>query len=236
MATTTIMARVPTSFGTDTGAGTGNAAGVPVISVVLDASITEMHTLANTVTDHPVEQGSNVTDHSRPEPDRVQLDCLVSNTPLSQQQQTRAIQAQGGLTFQSTAAAPTKIGAVDGRAQTVYGQLRQLRDNGILCKVVTQLRTYDSMAIESIGAPRDSKTFDALRFSIQFKQVRVVQNKLTRVAVAKDLRVGSKVKTGNQTPSTTDVETSAAAKIFDGAKDKTGFIGKVAGGLGALVQ
>ncbi len=52
-----------------------------VYSLTLDASVLEVHTGSNTVTDHPVELGSNIADHSRPDPDQLQLDARISNAP-----------------------------------------------------------------------------------------------------------------------------------------------------------
>ena len=50
--------------------------------IVIDASITETHVLENEITDHPVEQGANISDHSRPLPDSFTMECVVSNTPI----------------------------------------------------------------------------------------------------------------------------------------------------------
>lgn len=50
-------------------------------TLTLDASVHEMHTGTSTVTDHPVERGSNVADHIRPDPDEVTIEGVISNTP-----------------------------------------------------------------------------------------------------------------------------------------------------------
>ena len=34
-----------------------------------------------TITDHPVEQGSNITDHARDEPERLSIEGIVSTVP-----------------------------------------------------------------------------------------------------------------------------------------------------------
>lgn len=52
-----------------------------VYTLTLDASVRETHTSASTVTDHPVERGSNVADHIRPDPDELSIDGVISNTP-----------------------------------------------------------------------------------------------------------------------------------------------------------
>ncbi len=47
----------------------------------IDATVGETHDYVNTVTDHPVEIGSPVTDHVRPEPIRLTLSGVISNAP-----------------------------------------------------------------------------------------------------------------------------------------------------------
>jgi hypothetical protein len=228
VAAVTVLTRPKiTSIATDQSADTGNASTVPVVTVELDASVTETHSLANTVTDHPVEDGVNVSDHSRPEPDALTIEGIVSNTPFSTSTQTRAVNS-GSVTFDTTSEANVPRDQ-PGYAEEAYRKLRQLRDEGVLCTVVTTLRTYTSMAITSVSVPRDSKTYDALRFSITFKRVVVVKNKLTRTRVSRDSRAGDKTKTGNQATKNTEVEKSRLAAAVDGAAGKDGFLGKTAG-------
>lgn len=53
-------------------------------SLVLDVAISEQHRSSATATEHPVEQGVNITDHIRPEADELTLEGFVSNTPIRQ--------------------------------------------------------------------------------------------------------------------------------------------------------
>lgn len=187
MAATAIIARSRTTIDT----------------IEVDATMSELHTASNVVTDHPVEQGSNVSDHSRPEPDGLQLDCIVSNSPLPRGAQTRQI-------TQDTDAGSFDFSVPDeqttpGRARNVYDQLLKLRNTGALVKVVTALRTYggtekEGMEIVNLSVPRDSKTAGGLRFSITFKQVRIVRNKLTKFVKSASPQAQPKQKKGNETP------------------------------------
>ena len=166
----------------------------------VDAFVNEAHVYSNTITDHPVEEGSNVSDHSRPEPERLQLEVLVSATPLSGSGSTKQTGADGSR-FTTTGA---QLDA--GRMRTALEKFEELRTTGALLTVVTSFRRYESMAIESINIPRDAKGAGALRFQVALKKIRVVRNKLTRAVVAKDKRVGAKVKTGSQTMVFTEEE------------------------------
>lgn len=202
------------------------------VSITMHAVVTETHDLSNTVTDHPVEEGANISDHSRPDPDRVTFDARISNTPLSTKQQTQAVKS-GGFTFQSAAAqAAGAIGATDGFAQGEWRKLKKLRDDGTLVKVVSTMGDYDSMAIVSISLPRTAKNYDAISFLIAFKHVRVVQNKLTRDV--KTSVAPKKKSAGNKTPKAAEPEvekSTLAGWADDGAKSGN----KTISNLGKLV-
>lgn len=157
----------------------------PNFVVEIDSIISELHGLSSTVTDHPVEKGANISDHARPEPDMVHLECLITNHPFSQNQQERPIR-QGSTTITSN-----QPEEVPDRASVTYEQLKVLRDTSALLTVQTTLRQYDSVVLQSLTAPRDSGTFNALRFTASFKTIRVVQNKFTKAPARKNTPGGS---------------------------------------------
>ena len=64
--------------------------------IAIDCTVTETHTSTATVTEHPVESGSNITDHIRPEPVQLSVNGIITNTPIGAQQTQRVISA-GGL-------------------------------------------------------------------------------------------------------------------------------------------
>jgi hypothetical protein len=192
-----------------------------VDTVQVDACSDESHQLNNTITDHPVEEGFNVTDHSRPDPDVVTLRCFVSNTPLSAQQATRAVQ-EGSVRFDTTSTAGVTIGNQTGRGQEAFARLKKLRDGGTLIKVITTLRTYESsategMAIQSLSISRTAKNYDGLEFSVTLKQVRIVRNKKTSDKRNKDKRTGKKKKQGNQVPKAEESPDSTLFKTAEAA-------------------
>lgn len=52
-----------------------------LVIVKLDATTSEEYQDTVTITDHPVEQGANVVDHARDEPERITVEGLVTNVP-----------------------------------------------------------------------------------------------------------------------------------------------------------
>lgn len=204
------------------------------IVITMHAVARETHEFANTVTDHPVEEGYNITDHSRPEPERVTMECIISNTPVSRSQQAQAVRA-GQYTLNTTSEEAGAIGDTNGYALGQWRELKKLRDAGAIVKVVTTIEDYTSMAITNISVPREAKNYDAIQFTIQFKKIRIVKNKLTKNTQARDPRAQGKKKTGAQTKKGEQDETittpllktaeAAGSSLADSSNDKVGAVG-----------
>jgi hypothetical protein len=47
-----------------------------------DAVLQEKHEITSTITEHPVEEGSNIADHVRPDPIVLNIQGVVTNTPI----------------------------------------------------------------------------------------------------------------------------------------------------------
>lgn len=206
-------------------------------TIVVDAIKRETHPLKNTITDHPVEEGSPFSDHSRPEADTVTLDCFVSNTPLSAEQRQRIETALGpyGFSTPSASDAATLTGKPQAGityADLVFAQLLELHRVPRLIVVQTSLRTYVDMGIESSTFTRDSKTANGLEFTITLKAVTIVKNKLTRIVVAKDRRAQPKKKAGAVIPKEPDKEPESLAN--QGARFGAEKLGGRGGVLGAI--
>lgn len=186
--------------------------------VTIDVCYEETHQIKNTVTDHPVEEGVNISDHVRPEPDSVTLHCFISNTPLSQDQTTRAVR-EGDVQFQTTSQSDVALGDVNGRGPDSFRKLLKIRDDGTLIKIVTTLKTYGNgsdrgVVLESLQVSRTSKNYDGLEFTATLKEVRVVKNRRATDVQQKDVRTKQKKHSGATTP-TEETPTSTAFKAAD---------------------
>lgn len=186
-------------------------------SVVIDAVITETHSYSSEITEHEVEAGAKISDHARPLADKLQLECLISNTPLSREQQSREVE-QGQFVFNTTAADDSPRNS-PGRAGDAHDKLKQMQEDGKLVSVTTSLRTYTSMEIEGLTITRDAATGEALKFSCALKQVRIIETKRAKNVVSQDERVGEKKKKGHQVAKDPGVEKSALVKTAEAGKD-----------------
>lgn len=152
--------------------------------IVLDAVVSESHDAEMEITEFPVERGAQISDHARLKPERLTLEAIVSNTPLSREQQARKVEVTGGGSIFSTADKERPAG-IAGPAELAYARLRDLMVQAQLVSVVTGLRVYDDLIIESLSVPRRAATGDALEFSVRLKTIRLVNNKVTTIRVSK---------------------------------------------------
>lgn len=125
---------------------------LPFGAVELDASIDEVHTSSNEVTRFPVEVGVDITDHVRRQPESLVIHGISTDHPLS-----------AGGAFRT------------GRSLETYGDLLTMMDEAQLISVVTSLRQYQNMVIESMVVPRDSKRGKAVEMTLTLTEVLTAQ-------------------------------------------------------------
>lgn len=135
---------------------------------VIDAVIQDTHTLKSKVTDHPVESGSTISDHIQKEPMTIVMECVVSNTPLALVRPHRKNISSGNTEANAPAGAAY--------SDVVWFKLKEKWERGQLCNVRSSRGDYTNMAIEELSVPRDAQTGDAMKFTINFKKVVILQN------------------------------------------------------------
>lgn len=138
----------------------------------IDVAESEEHTFENDVTEHPVESGADITDHVRARAIVVTVEGIVSDTPLEALARRRNELVEiGGETF----AKPS---------EEAFARLLEINDSREPITIETSLKTYSDMVLQSLSAPRNAGTGEALRFSATFKQVRLVTSERTTVLVS----------------------------------------------------
>lgn len=132
--------------------------------VNMDAVVSETHTKRNEIPTHPVEQGADISDHVRQVPEEITINGLVSNHPIE---------------ILASINAPSPIegdtGAVGDRVGEAYKQLREIMDTAQLIQVITGLRDYNNMVIESMRVEREAITGNALNATLTCKEVMLAQ-------------------------------------------------------------
>lgn len=178
----------------------GNELGI----VELDCSVQETHVSSAKVTRYPVEEGSDIYDHVQQEPDGLTLEGVFTNSPIS--------------------IVPQIPGVDDNRAQELYEDLIALKESAQPVDVVTTLREYEDMVIESVQVPRNARWGKSVRVTIQLTNVRKVSAQEVESPDPEPEAAKPKVDKGNQ-PAT---EVGADKQTII----KKNFGGKVSGFLG----
>lgn len=165
--------------------------------IQFDATVSESHTSTATVTDHPVEDGVDLTDHIRRSHDELRITGVVSDLPLP------AVEGQ----FDNPQPANTGGSASPGeRATSAYQWLRETKDQGKLLLITTTLRDYKNMVITSIGVTRDSKSSRVVNAEIQLREVLIASTEQGPAPVPAEPKKAPKKDSGRKP---NDAETGA---------------------------
>jgi hypothetical protein len=133
----------------------------------LDLVETEQHELSAEVTQHPVEDGGNVSDNVIVKPRELTFtNAVVSDTPIG-----------------AIAADPTRTQLTQKASDDAYARLEAT----LLAKqpvvVVTRLKKYPTMILDKLSVTQTAKEAGGLVFTAHFTEVNIVTNKRVTVSV-----------------------------------------------------
>lgn len=136
-------------------------------AIEIMASLEEIYTDTLQTTEHPIESGADITDHSFKRPSEVVISCGWSNSSFkSLSGSIEALFDGGGL---------NGADYVSG----VYSQLLALQQSRIPFAVMTSKRQYDNMLIQSLRVDNDQKTSNVLMVQATCRQVIIVNTQAT---------------------------------------------------------
>jgi hypothetical protein len=169
--------------------------------VTVDTTIEEDYEDRLEVTEHPVEAGAQISDHSYKRPMEVRLRC--GWTDSNQAAGIGATGSTGTFTGGAMAAADYVAG--------IYSQLLQLQESRQQFSITTGLRSYDSMLLHSLRVRRDQTTSNVLLVEADCRQVIIVstqtatlspqQNQANPASTAETVNVGSQsLQSGTPAP------------------------------------
>jgi len=144
-----------------------------VAGYFFDAYFQVTHTSSATVTEHPVETGASISDHSFINP--AVLEMQIGMTDVA----TSIIDGQ----FNSPGTSSRSVAA--------FLILDELMRQRVPLQVVTRLKVYQNMLITSISAPDDHLTLYGLKATVTFKEI--------FVAVVKTVKISARPQTTDST-------------------------------------
>ncbi len=123
---------------------------------LFDAYFNINHESTLSITEHPVQTGSNISDHAFMQPNTLSFEVGMSDV-------MKDISNGSYMSFSSDST----------RSITAYKILRQLQLNRVPINVYTKLWDYKNMLIETISEPDNNETAYALKASVTLKELLV---------------------------------------------------------------
>lgn len=131
-------------------------------TLTLDAALSQGHERGADVTQHPVEQGADVSDYVRAKPHSLTVQGIIAKFPMVDPETE-----------------PEK-----NRVAKAFERLERAVDGGELVTVQTGLKVYRSMAIVGLSVTREARNGHDMEVRLDFREVRLATAKT--VAVPKD--------------------------------------------------
>jgi hypothetical protein len=136
----------------------------------IDVVLSERYGFSSSVTDIPVEDGSNVNDHVVSESASVSIQAFIGRAKY---------EVWDGDIPESIDDLPADDPKA--RIKQSYLELKRLKDDGQPLTVVLGLDTLENMVITSFEIDRDVQTGADLPFTMSFKEVRIIKSESTTV-------------------------------------------------------
>jgi len=122
---------------------------------VFDAVIKLEHSESQRITQHPVQLGANITDHSYALPAKLTMEIGMSDVMEGY------LSGQWGVNNSETPV----------RSIEAYQRLVDWKDRGVPLKITTKLKIYFNMVVAFVTAPDDKTTKYGLKCMITFQQI-----------------------------------------------------------------
>lgn len=155
-----------------------------VSALTLDVLISESHQRTAVITENPVEDGTIISDHIILEPQFLVINGFVSNAHPSI------------LSF-------TNIFSNEDKVKAAFELLEEIYSARELFDVVTNLKVYENMFMETLNIDKGPDTGDALNFTMDLKEIRQVENVTiaianTKLAARKRAQAQGRKRLGNK--------------------------------------
>lgn len=190
----------------------GKSCQVTIGDVQLDASLQELHSLEGEITDHGVEEGSDISDNYRVKNRPIMISGLITNTPIAT-----------GFPYETAINSIKSLADSGTPVSDSWATIQDYFDSEKIINISTSLQKYEDMALTNFKVRRDSKNGQNLRFEMVARKVRFVSLGLTEAIALKDAATNIAKKQagakpgGNKPPKATPAakNKSAAAKALD---------------------
>jgi hypothetical protein len=158
-----------------------------------DAVLRLDHSSTLRITEHPIQTGAPLTDHSYMLPSSLTMEIGFSDCMDS------LVQGQ--------------YSGAGGKSISAYQKLRDLQSQRTPLTVVTRLRTYKNMLIQAITSSDDVRTAYGLRCLITLRQI-ILATVQTTTAVSSKSQTTDSTKSGTKQATTVSSDNSTVANSW----------------------
>jgi len=173
-----------------------NSKGIQLLVVDVTMNITP--TFSAEVTQHPVEDGPDVSDHIRVKNVTISMEGIASETPLTLEESARGLitSAAGAVGSRIGGTLGGEIGSVAGglganilikaqnKAEAIRDALIELLNERKVFNIAApslKKEYANNFVITSLTFPKDSATGRAVRFSAQLQQIQIVESQTVKL-------------------------------------------------------
>lgn len=164
--------------------------------------ISEKHSLKFRVSDHPLQDGSTISDHVHQEMQECTVEGMFTNHPL------RKLEEVNEVKFKDEYATIDVKPTVSNTALANFEKLKLLAKQRKPVRLVCSLEIYPKMVITGIDYDRDSKSGSSIRFTMTLRELKTVSLKSVTgtynfqpeaLVTANDKLIASEKKMGKRT-------------------------------------
>lgn len=135
-----------------------------VTEIPLDARVGSTYRFSSEITQFPVESGATITDHAHLRPDEIQLEGMVSDTPVNELPTYLGLRGDREL----------KTAGL--RSQTAFDALFTVWRDRLPLTVVTEYMVFEDMLIESFEIPKSPDRGEAIWFNMSLRKIITVKS------------------------------------------------------------
>ncbi len=203
----------------------GDARETVTNQLILDAAVSETHDLSAIQSTHPIEDGSDITDHVRKELDVITMEVAISNTPIDTLTSPNMQRTSVSLTLPPlkqlvSGASGKELGKVEStdrsvgvtvvssalrldRPMEVYDEIYEIMEKSIPVNIIgTRFGDFDGNIINNVSFPVSNHS--GILFTITFKELSVVVTETVDAPSPRVERGRRRRNRGNQTASEAD--------------------------------
>lgn len=193
-----------------------------IVAMPFNLFISEKNSLKFRVSEHPLQDGTTITDHVHKEMREVTIEGLFTNHPMKKN-------VASEVKFRDQYGTQDEKQTLSNTALANFNNLKRLALQRIPVRLVCALEIYPKMVITGIDYDRDSKSGSAIRFTMTLRELKTASLKAFKsnyaytpgsLKTANDLLIAAEKKLGKKTAEF--AEAKKIAEQLDTALDLEG--------------